>query len=335
MSVYHASCPSNIALVKYWGKKPGYKQIPANPSVSLTLTMSRTMMTWYMNPKHDDIPIRQCFFHGKEHQYFGQKIASYCAGLADVLPGLDQRDIVVQSENTFPHSAGIASSASAFATMALCLGQWYRDQGHTLPLGYRTWDQFHSMLARRGSGSACRSVYSGLVTRGWESVDFASPVDVHHVSRTYDTIYDTIIVISSDEKKQTSTAGHASMDTNPYASIRYEQARRHTEEILRGFEEGSWLLIGSIIEQECWELHAMMLLSQPSTIHRLPETLRCIQVIKEWRDQTGEEVFITIDAGANIHCLSLQPLSPQLRQRLHFPLIEDWSVLRPDTRDVL
>ena len=147
--------PSNIALVKYWGKRPG--QIPENPSISLTLSAAHTDTYCSFEPtsKQDSDVTLSFSFEGKENPAFGDKIRKWLLSQVSDMPWLGQFDFRFESSNSFPHSAGIASSASAMSAVAMCLGDIEKQICDKLTIDY----QKASFLSRLGSGSACRSVY--------------------------------------------------------------------------------------------------------------------------------------------------------------------------------
>lgn len=328
MPTFKASRPSNIALVKYRGKKPNQQQIPQNPSVSLSLTHCRTHMTLKATKKEkksDPFHVN-LIFEWQENHRFWDKISRYLTSLQSELPFLINYNIEIESHNTFPHSSGIASSASAFATIADLLFQRKNSFSSKERAGVR-WVEYMSDLARRGSWSASRSIYPWLVTRWVESNIYASPVSPSHIHESLATIYDTVAIVSQKEKLTSSRAGHTLMETNPYASVRYDQARHHTSLILQSMKVWDRSSRGHIVEQEALELHAMMFISNPHTILRQPETLRLIHLIRDYRDQTWKHVYYTIDAGCNVHILSQNKLSDNFKNEIWCELLEDESNL--------
>ena len=149
-------CPSNIALIKYWGKYEN--QIPANPSISYTLSQCRTI-TEMEFAEGENFSVK-LFLSGKEEPKFAEKTAKYLAGIEKYLPWVLRGSFVIKTENTFPHSSGIASSASGFGALAKCLMALDKEiSGEKSP---EETLQKASLLARLGSGSACRSLYNGL-----------------------------------------------------------------------------------------------------------------------------------------------------------------------------
>ena len=161
--------PSNIALVKYWGKKG--LQIPMNASLSLSLQSSKTKtkLSWEKKAEGKG-PSFDFFFEGKKKVQFQKKISTLLERVEKKIPGLQNYHFQFESENTFPHSVGIASSASSMASLALCLGSFALINGVESFLGDSFFEEVSSM-ARLGSGSACRSVYGGWASWGPYQMD--------------------------------------------------------------------------------------------------------------------------------------------------------------------
>ena len=184
-----ASCPSNIALIKYWGKYEN--QIPANPSISYTLNHCRTNTTMEFFAG-EDFSV-QTFLAGNEEKKFAEKIEKYFKNIEPYLPWVLKGKYIIKTENTFPHSSGIASSASGFGAIAKCLMNLDEifNSNNQQP---EFTNQKASFLARLGSGSACRSLYEGLVVWGkTEEVEgssdlFAVPYnndEIHPIFRNF------------------------------------------------------------------------------------------------------------------------------------------------------
>jgi diphosphomevalonate decarboxylase len=297
-----AECPSNIALIKYWGK---YKnQIPANASISFTLKNSFTK-TELIYKKSDELEV-QVFLSGKNHPKFAEKIKNYFISIDEYLPFLKNYSFEIHTENTFPHSSGIASSASGFGAIAKCLilmrkelfsNQFFENE-----------DKESSFLARLGSGSACRSLYKGLVVWGnhqsiLESADeFAIPYpfEVHENFHNY---CDTILLIHEGEKSVSSTVGHGLMNNHPYANRRFKEANENLEKLIPILKNGDLNAFVELVEHEALTLHAMMMMSSPAFLLMKPATVSCIEKIWNFRKHTDIPLGFTLDAGANIHLL--------------------------------
>ena len=297
------TCPSNIALIKYWGKKPG--QIPMNPSLSMTLQEARTLTKISYSYAPGNESKLRFRFEGKEAPAFEERIRKYLFGLTKHLPVLSYTHLEIDSENSFPHSAGIASSASAMGALALCLVQLEEEVAG--PMDRELFWQRASHMARLGSGSASRSVYSQFVLWGqhklWaqSSDEFAIPLEGIHDS--FLKIRDAILVVESGQKRISSSAGHALMESNPFRKVRFQQARGNLDLLYRAMREGDWMGFIDLVEEEALTLHAMMMTSRPGYLLMQPATLSILQSIREYRKETGNRIGFTLDAGANVHLL--------------------------------
>lgn len=300
--------PSNIALVKYWGKKTGI-QIPANPSVSFTLEhcYSETSVTLVeKESKSKDVELR-FYFDGKENMAFRLRMLKFFDSLAKDFPLLQQFGLFIHSTNSFPHSSGIASSASAMSALALSLCDLQTQLDKT-KISKEKFLQKASFYSRLGSGSASRSIYPLAAEWGKtkyvkdSSDDYAIPFEknLHKVFKNYQ---DTILIASSSEKKVSSRLGHSLMKTHPYAKTRYEQAVKNLKEINDALKKGDLEKFGTIVEMEAMTLHALMMSSTPSFVLLAPSTLAMIEKIRYFREENKLPVYFTLDAGPNIHLL--------------------------------
>ncbi|MCC5918368.1 MAG: diphosphomevalonate decarboxylase [Cryomorphaceae bacterium] len=298
--------PSNIALVKYWGKHPG--QIPANASLSFSLDECTTKTTIEAEKvPFSDFPRLQFFFEGKEKPEFLPKIENFFRAVFPEMPWLKSYALRISSENTFPHSSGIASSASAFAALALCITEL---EEKVLDIKHGGFFRIASHRARLGSGSAARSVYGGISVWGkhpmtvGSSQSFAVPVtdEIHEVFRG---ITDTILLIDRETKSVSSTAGHALMVGHPYAEMRFKRAAENLAELQTILRSGEVDDFFSLIEEEALGLHALMMSSQPNYILMRPNTVAAIERIRNTRKEENLAVGFTLDAGANVHVIAL------------------------------
>jgi len=326
------SCPSNIALIKYWGKKP--VQIPMNPSLSMTLQEARTItkMNYSYNPGLKRRELRFTF-EGKEAPAFKKRIISYLNDIESLIPVLTHTSLEIESENTFPHSSGIASSASAMGALALCLVQLEGEI--TGPLRPDQFWKKASTLARLGSGSASRSVYPQFVLWGksarWSqsSNEYAIPLTGFH--NTFLNMRDSILIVESGQKKVSSRAGHSLMNTNPYAKIRFDQARQNLALLFSAMKEGDWDSFIPLVEEEALSLHAMMMTGKPAYVLMQANTLSILQLIREFREETGYRIAFTLDAGANVHLIYADADARQVESFINSGLIsfcENGKVIR-------
>ncbi len=298
--------PSNIAIVKYWGKFG--QQLPRNPSISLTLDNAYTETTLHYAPKTSAEVISLDFrFEGKENEKFKAKIIHFLKSMTKIFPFITQLDLTLHSHNSFPHSSGIASSASSMSALAMCLCELENRLFGTL--GEATeFLQKASFIARLGSGSACRSVYpvagmwgelsSEAVGSNLYAVPFADRLhDVFH------HFHDDILIVNKGEKSVSSRAGHALMEGNIYADNRYEQARNRTRDLIAALATGDVEHFGKIAENEALTLHALMMCSEPSYMLMRPNSILMIEKIRTFRMETKLPLYFTLDAGPNLHLL--------------------------------
>jgi len=297
--------PSNIALVKYWGKKD--MQIPANPSLSFTLCKSLTKTIVEFSPSHSNGAKLDFFFEGKSNERFAKKTTLFFQNLLDIFPFLNQLDFKISSNNSFPHSAGIASSASGMSAIAFALCDIERKYFDSLS----DEDEFLrkvSFVSRLGSGSACRSVYGGLVS--WGEISgiektsnlFGTKLS-ERINPIFNTYNDSILIVDAAQKKVSSSIGHGLMNSNPFSGKRFIQAYSNITELLKIIEIGDLEDFIRVVESEALTLHAMMMTSTPYFQLMKPNTISIIDKIWEYRKKTGTPVCFTLDAGPNIHLL--------------------------------
>jgi len=318
--------PANIALVKYWGKKAN--QAPENGSISITLdhASTTTYLTFSKKKKADGVIEMEYHFHGKHHQKFEQKVTLLLNKLAIEMNFLTDYQLIIESENNFPHSAGIASSASSMAALALCLTSMEELVTHTL-LGKEGFYRRASHLARLGSGSASRSVYGGIVTWGEMAlVDgssnlFATPFCLQRDSRL-NQIRDIILVVSSKEKTMSSSAGHERMVDHPYREGRKHQANNNLTKMIAAINEDDYRIIAEVAENEALSLHALLMTSASAGLLLQPNTLHIITEIKKQRESAGLDLFFTIDAGPNVHLIYYQDQREQVVRFVEDKLIQ-------------
>jgi len=317
--------PSNIALVKYWGKKAGV-QIPANPSISFTLEhcYSETTVTLLeKETKSKDIEMR-FYFDGKANMAFQLKMLKFFESIRKDFPLLSQYGLLIHSTNSFPHSSGIASSASAMSALSLCLSD-LQQQLDKKNFSQEKFLQRASYFARLGSGSASRSVYP-LISQWGKTKSVRGSSDAYaipfekNLHPTFKTFQNTILIASSQEKKVSSRVGHSLMKTNPFAKTRYAQAEKNLKEIIGALKKGDLEKFGTIAEEEAMTLHALMMCSTPSFILMAPSTLSMIEKIRRFREESKLPVYFTLDAGPNIHLLYPKNIAKKVDQFIYAEL---------------
>jgi diphosphomevalonate decarboxylase len=172
-----------------------------------------------------------------------------------------------------------------------------------------TINQKASFLARLGSGSACRSLYNGLVVWGkTDEVEGSSDLyavkypdsEIHPIFKNFN---DWVLLIHEGQKTVSSTVGHGLMNTNPYAERRFQEARENFVPLKEIFKTGDLQGFIKLVEHEALTLHAMMMMSEPAFILMKTGTLEVINKLWKFREETGNPLFFTLDAGANVHLL--------------------------------
>src|SRR5574343_1820821 len=317
------SAPSNIALVKYWGKKEN--QIPANPSISFTLNNCKTITKLDVIKKSETNSFSfDLLFEGKPKEDFKPKIQKFFERIEKYCPFLKEYHFKIDTQNTFPHSSGIASSASGMAALVMTIISLEKALYPEM-----TEDFFYqkaSFLARLGSGSACRSVKGSAVVWGNNSsingssdlygVEF--PNTIHANFKNYQ---DTILLVDKGEKVVSSTVGHNLMHNHPFAEQRFEQAHDNLAKLKMVLENGDLEQFIQIVESEALTLHAMMMTSLPYFILMKPNTLEIINKIWKFRNETQTPVCFTLDAGANVHVLYPENVSETVLQFIQAELV--------------
>ena len=304
--------PSNIALIKYWGKFED--QIPANASLSLTLDVcaSTTKLTYnQLDTKGADFSF-EIFLDDAPIPEFAPKVSTFFKRIDKYLPFLKEYHLEIRTSNTFPHSSGIASSASGMAALALCLMDIEKAKNPDMTPEY--FFNKASFLARLGSGSACRSIRGAIVQWGaHEGIKSGSnlfgttyPFKVHAVFSNYQ---DSILLVHQGQKQVSSTVGHSLMNGHFFAERRFEQAANNMVLLKAILEKGDLDGFIELVESEALTLHAMMMTSIPYFVLMKANTLKIIEKIWAFRNATGLHPCFTLDAGANVHLL--YPLEEQ------------------------
>lgn len=299
--------PSNLAIIKYWGKYG--RQLPKNASISLTLDQAHTDTSVSYKLKSlpsEDIIVR-FWFHDLRKPDFEARIVKFFDSIRDMFPFIAQLEFDIHSTNSFPHSSGIASSASGMSALALCLCSIEKALFDSLT-DDAIFLQKASYVSRLGSGSACRSVYPYMASWGshveidGSSDDYATPY-LEDLNEVYKSFHDDILIVSATEKSVSSTAGHGLMNDNPYAEARYRQANNRMTLLLEALKIGDLEVFGKISEDEALTLHALMMCSDPSYMLVEPGTIQIINEIRAYRADTKVPVYFSLDAGPNIHLL--------------------------------
>ena len=276
-----AVAPSNIAFIKYWGRKNEELKLPSNGSISMNLSNLITTTTVEFNLKFkEDLVIINNKIDNKEENRVIKHL-----DLIRKRANIDLKAKVV-SNNNFPEGTGLSSSASGFAALTLASSK---------AAGLNLSEKELSILARQGSGSACRSIPDGFVE--WVGVGAKS---IHPPN--YWSIVDIVAIVSQEKKDISSTDGQKYASTSPFFQTRLKNINEKINQLKKALKNKSFTEFGEIIESEALELHAIMLTSTPSLIYWQPETVKLMKLVKKWRCE-GLEVYFTLNTGQDIHLI--------------------------------
>lgn len=283
-----AIAPSNIAFIKYWGRKKDESlRLPANGSISMNLSnlLTTTTVEFSSSLQEDEI-----MFNGKKEEVVGNRAIEHINRIRKLARISTKAKVV--TENNFPTGTGLSSSASGFAALTLA-----SSKAASLDLT----EKELSILARQGSGSACRSIPDGFVE--WLDGDTSETSYALSVyPPTYWDIVDVVAVVSTQKKDIPSSTGHTLAVTSPFFALRQEHMKKKIADCKTYLAEKDFTQVGELIETEALELHAIYLTSQPSLIYLLPGTLRIMHAVKKWREE-GLPVYFTLNTGQDIHLI--------------------------------
>lgn len=280
----------NIALVKYWGKRPGRGNVPATPSLSITLD-GLTTRTAVDVAAEDSLEI-----NGQRRE--DAKVAGLIAALREdfALPAM-----AITSCSNFPVGAGLASSASGFAALVAAVDE-------TFALGLPA--ESRAAWARRGSASAARSVFGGFVALDPDA-------GASSVLDREEWPLEVVIAITSDEVKAvSSTEGmQRSRHTSPFYGAWMQSTGPDFDRACLAVRRRDFEALAAIAEHSCLKLHALMLSTRPGLLYWNAATIDAIQTVRALR-RAGTPVFFTIDAGPQVKAVCLPDGAATVAARL-------------------
>lgn len=291
----------NIALIKYWGNRDDALRLPANGSISMTLGGLETIteVAFTEGRRGDALTINgrpaspDSLRRVSQHLDAIREIAGIGAGAQ------------VRSRSNFPAGSGIASSAAAFAALTLAAAH---------AAGLRLDARALSRIARRGSGSASRSIFGGFVEWQAGASDEESFAALLMPGGDWPLV-DLVAVVSRKRKAAGSTEGHALAATSPIQAARVADAPRRLAECRAALRARDFARLAAVVEHDSYLMHAVMMTSRPSLLYWIPDTVRVIQAVAAWR-AAGLEVCATVDAGPNVHCLCAPAAAAGIGRRL-------------------
>ncbi|MEM5812842.1 MAG: diphosphomevalonate decarboxylase [Candidatus Aenigmatarchaeota archaeon] len=302
---------SNIALVKYWGKRNEDLILPYNSSISVTLDKiyTHTTVEFSENLKRDILIINDKEIDTQDSEY-EEYVGRFLKKLRELYPNKAKNlNAKIVSKNNFPTAAGLASSASGFAALALACNE-------ALELNLSKKEL--SILARLGSGSACRSIYGGFVE--WKKGIFEDGRDSYAeqiaTKEHWPDFRIIICITSSKEKKIKSRAGmKQTVLTSPFYKAWLETIEDDIRLVKKGIIEKDFKLVGSVAELNCLKMHSTMITTKPPIIYWNGATIEIINLVLRLREE-GIECYFTIDAGPQVKILCLEEFVKDIVERV-------------------
>ena len=292
MQQWLGQAPANIALIKYMGKDESSTNIPSNPSLSFTLKQLISNVSLELHSGQKDfwepleIPGIDHFILSKEGQHrflkhleFLKQHFSYTGGFT------------VRSNNNFPLSTGLASSASSFAALTQCAVEALCEltQQPLPPI------EAISALSRHGSGSSCRSFFSPWAL--WENDT------VNEISLPYADLFHEVIIVNHEAKAISSSKAHELVKTSPLYAGRPERAKQNLSDLIDAFHAKNWSNAYHICWKEFQDMHALFSTCQQSFSYMTEKTLEILDQLQTGWKKNQDGPIVTMDAGPNIHLL--------------------------------
>lgn len=283
-----AKAPANIAFIKYWGKKNEKLRLPVNSSVSMNLSAAFTLTTveFSASYKTDEIYFGQQKMDREE----AKRVMKHLDRIRQLAKAIMKAKVV--TKNSFPKNTGIASSASGFAALTLAAAS---------ALNLKLSEKELSILARMGSGSAARSIPDGFVQ--WKAGKTSDDSYAYCLyGQNHWDLRDIIVIVSTERKKTSSTAGHENAASSIFFQTRLKNLPHKIKNLKNALKKKDIKSFGEVVEQEAIELHMIMMTQKPPLFYWNSATLDIIQKVQQWRMQ-GIEVYFTLDAGPNVHLI--------------------------------
>lgn len=278
----------NIAFIKYWGNRDDLLRLPANGSISMNLKGLETVtrVTFDSALTEDELTIGSQPTTGAARQ----RVIAHLDRIRQ-RAGIASR-AQVASESNFPIGAGLASSASAFAALTLA---------GTAAAGLRLSERELSLLARMGSGSACRSIPAGFVE--WHAgADSDSSYPESIAPPEHWDLVDVIAIVSRSHKAVGSTQGHRTASTSPLQAARVQSTPARLDRCRQALQARNFAELAQVVELDSNMLHAVIMTSSPPLLYWEPTSLTIMNAVRTWRGD-GLPVCFSLDAGPNVHCL--------------------------------
>lgn len=289
---WFAQAPSNIALIKYMGKKDAHSNLPMNPSLSYTLSGLLSSVVLESHPGKKDF-WEPLLIPGAT-QFMLSQVAQerFIKHLVRLKAHFHYHGaFMIRSSNNFPHSSGLASSASSFAalTKCACLALSELTGTPNLPV------EKQAELSREGSGSSCRSFFAPWAL--WDE-DHVQAIEL-----PYQTLIHEVIVISHEEKKVSSREAHQRIQTSQLFESRPQRAVQNLNLLLEAFRSNHWESAYQICWREFQDIHHLFKTCDSPFSYITPESEMALTRVQELWAREGDGPIVTMDAGPNIHLL--------------------------------
>ncbi|MBI2594422.1 diphosphomevalonate decarboxylase [Candidatus Curtissbacteria bacterium] len=295
-----AKAPSNIAFVKYWGRKDEALRLPENGSISMNLSNLQTTTTVEFDDKFEQDEIT---FNGKKEDLENNRAVKHLDRVRS-LAGIDTK-ARVETSNNFPTGTGLSSSASGFAALTIAAAS---------AAGLRLSEKELSILARQGSGSACRSIPDGFVE--WLDGDTSdTSYAVSIFPPEYFDIADVVAVVSTDKKFLATTEGQKTARTSPFFETRLSLIKDKINRVKKAIEDKNFSEFGELIEAEALEFHSILFSSKPPLFYWTPETVKVMKLVQALRRE-GLECYFTINTGQDVHVIALKEDAEKVQKKL-------------------
>jgi diphosphomevalonate decarboxylase len=309
-----AVAPSNIAFIKYWGKIDEILRLPANGSISMNLSGLMTTTTVEFTPAliKDDVTI-----DGMKVDKEASRVSKHLDRIREIAHINTYARVV--SNNNFPASTGLSSSASGFAALTVAA---VAASGLSLP------EKELSILARLGSGSACRSIPDGY-TEWIEGTDSNSSYAHSLHSHTYWNLVDIVAIVSREKKEIPTSEGQKEVTTSPFYTTRLSQMNEKLRLCTLYLKTMDFTALGNLAEQDALNMHAVMITSTPSLLYWTPNTIALMKEIQKWRKE-GVEAYFTINTGQDVHIICQGNDAEAIHSKVKgLPYVSETIVNRP------
>lgn len=305
----HASAPSNIALIKYMGKKHSGSNLPDNHSLSYTLDNLVTNVHLLTSPDTKDRwePLQEQGLypiHLSEKQ--SERFLQHLTRLKQYF-GLEAH-FVVRSANNFPHGSGLASSASSFAALSRAVAEAALAlRGNTVSVAEL------AELSRQGSGSSCRSFFSPWAL--WND-EGAQPINL-----PYPSLHHRVIVLSGEEKKVSSSEAHQRVKSSEDYPERSARANLRLDALLQALKSKNWASAHTLVWDEFMDMHSLFHTAEEPFSYMTSECKSLLKALEKFWEQEGDGPLVTMDAGPNIHLL-YRPESQELAAKFEHDTLQ-------------